>query len=49
MKFLVKRILTGTPPGVGWAREPKVALTPGDTVDVEVEGSGGLSHRVVGA
>src|SRR5436309_14451449 len=27
-------ILTGTPPGVGWARNPKVALAPGDTVEV---------------
>jgi 2-keto-4-pentenoate hydratase/2-oxohepta-3-ene-1,7-dioic acid hydratase in catechol pathway len=31
-------ILTGTPPGVGWAREPKVSLAPGDVVEVEVEG-----------
>jgi 2-keto-4-pentenoate hydratase/2-oxohepta-3-ene-1,7-dioic acid hydratase in catechol pathway len=31
-------ILTGTPPGVGWARDPKVSLAPGDVVEVEVEG-----------
>ena len=31
-------ILTGTPPGVGWAREPKLTLVAGDVVEVEVEG-----------
>jgi len=31
-------ILTGTPPGVGWARDPKVSLAHGDVVEVEVEG-----------
>jgi 2-keto-4-pentenoate hydratase/2-oxohepta-3-ene-1,7-dioic acid hydratase in catechol pathway len=40
-------ILTGTPPGVGWAREPKVSLAPGDVVEVEVEGIGVLSNPVV--
>ncbi|HEV8462872.1 MAG TPA: fumarylacetoacetate hydrolase family protein [Gaiellaceae bacterium] len=40
-------ILTGTPPGVGWARDPKVKLNPGDTVEVEVEGIGVLSNPVV--
>ncbi len=40
-------ILTGTPPGVGWAREPKVSLLPGDLVEVEVEGIGVLSNPVV--
>ena len=40
-------ILTGTPPGVGWARDPKVSLRPGDTVEVEVEGIGVLSNPVV--
>jgi 2-keto-4-pentenoate hydratase/2-oxohepta-3-ene-1,7-dioic acid hydratase in catechol pathway len=39
-------ILTGTPPGVGWARDPKVSLKPGDTVEVEVEGIGVLSNPV---
>ena len=42
-------ILTGTPPGVGWAREPKVTLQPGDTVEVEVEGIGALANPVVAA
>jgi 2-keto-4-pentenoate hydratase/2-oxohepta-3-ene-1,7-dioic acid hydratase in catechol pathway len=40
-------ILTGTPPGVGYARDPKVTLKPGDTVEVEVEGIGVLSNPVV--
>jgi 2-keto-4-pentenoate hydratase/2-oxohepta-3-ene-1,7-dioic acid hydratase in catechol pathway len=40
-------ILTGTPPGVGWARDPKVALQPGDVVEVEVEGIGVLRNSVV--
>lgn len=40
-------ILTGTPPGVGWARDPKLALAPGDVVEVEVEGIGTLSNPVV--
>ena len=40
-------ILTGTPPGVGYARDPKVSLKPGDTVEVEVEGIGVLSNPVV--
>jgi 2-keto-4-pentenoate hydratase/2-oxohepta-3-ene-1,7-dioic acid hydratase in catechol pathway len=39
-------ILTGTPPGVGWAREPKVSLVDGDVVEVEVEGVGVLSNPV---
>ena len=39
-------ILTGTPPGVGWARDPKVSLAAGDVVEVEVEGVGTLSNPV---
>lgn len=40
-------ILTGTPPGVGYARDPKVSLRAGDTVEVEIEGIGVLSNPVV--
>jgi 2-keto-4-pentenoate hydratase/2-oxohepta-3-ene-1,7-dioic acid hydratase in catechol pathway len=40
-------ILTGTPPGVGYARDPKVSLKPGDVVEVEVEGIGTLTNPVV--
>jgi 2-keto-4-pentenoate hydratase/2-oxohepta-3-ene-1,7-dioic acid hydratase in catechol pathway len=42
-------ILTGTPPGVGWAREPKLSMQDGDVVEVEVEGVGVLSNPVVAA
>jgi len=39
-------ILTGTPEGVGVFREPKVALAPGDVVEIEVEGIGTLRNEV---
>jgi 2-keto-4-pentenoate hydratase/2-oxohepta-3-ene-1,7-dioic acid hydratase in catechol pathway len=39
-------ILTGTPEGVGFFREPKVALADGDMVEVEVEGIGVLRNEV---
>ena len=42
-------ILTGTPPGIGWAREPKISMKPGDVVEVEVEGIGVVSNPVVAA
>jgi acylpyruvate hydrolase len=42
-------ILTGTPPGVGWAREPKVTLVDGDVVEVEVEGIEVLRNPVTRA
>jgi 5-carboxymethyl-2-hydroxymuconate isomerase len=42
-------ILTGTPPGVGWARDPKVSLRPGDVVEVEVERVGVLRNPVTAA
>lgn len=42
-------ILTGTPPGVGWAREPKISMKDGDVVEVEVEGIAVVSNRVVAA
>jgi 2-keto-4-pentenoate hydratase/2-oxohepta-3-ene-1,7-dioic acid hydratase in catechol pathway len=40
-------ILTGTPPGVGYARDPKVSLLHGDVVEVEVEGIGVLRNPVI--
>jgi 2-keto-4-pentenoate hydratase/2-oxohepta-3-ene-1,7-dioic acid hydratase in catechol pathway len=40
-------ILTGTPPGVGYARKPPVYLRAGDTVAVEIEGIGKLENYVV--
>jgi 2-keto-4-pentenoate hydratase/2-oxohepta-3-ene-1,7-dioic acid hydratase in catechol pathway len=40
-------IATGTPSGVGFARKPPVWLTPGDLIEVEVEGVGRIANRVV--
>jgi 2-keto-4-pentenoate hydratase/2-oxohepta-3-ene-1,7-dioic acid hydratase in catechol pathway len=39
-------IATGTPAGVGMARDPKVWLKDGDTVTVEIEGIGSLTNPV---
>ncbi|MEQ9454913.1 MAG: fumarylacetoacetate hydrolase family protein [Phycisphaeraceae bacterium] len=41
-------ILTGTPEGVGFTRNPPVFLRAGDEVSVEVEGIGLLTNRVEG-
>ena len=40
-------ILTGTPSGVGEARDPKRYLVPGDEVTVEIDGVGLLTNPVV--
>ena len=40
-------LLTGTPGGVGLAREPQVFLRAGDVVEVEVAGLGRLENRFV--
>ncbi len=40
-------IATGTPGGVGFARTPPVWLTPGDLLEVAVEGLGRIANRVV--
>ncbi len=40
-------ILTGTPQGVGFARDPQVLLQHGDMVEVTVEDIGTLKNRVV--
>jgi 2-keto-4-pentenoate hydratase/2-oxohepta-3-ene-1,7-dioic acid hydratase in catechol pathway len=39
-------VLTGTPSGTGFFREPKVALHAGDVVEVEIEGIGILSNPI---
>ncbi|NWJ73922.1 fumarylacetoacetate hydrolase family protein [Pseudonocardia sp. ICBG1122] len=39
-------ILTGTPGGVGYRRDPQVLLADGDEVTVEVDGVGTLVNRV---
>jgi 2-keto-4-pentenoate hydratase/2-oxohepta-3-ene-1,7-dioic acid hydratase in catechol pathway len=40
-------IFTGTPPGVGFARQPPVYLLAGDMVEVEIDGLGVLRNPVV--
>ena len=40
-------IVTGTPSGVGAARDPKIFMKPGDVCDVEIEGIGVLSNPIV--
>lgn len=40
-------LLTGTPGGVGFRRDPKVLLAPGDETVVEISGLGTLSNRFV--
>jgi 5-carboxymethyl-2-hydroxymuconate isomerase len=42
-------ILTGTPAGVGFFRDPKVSLAPGDEVEIEIEAVGTLRNPVVAA
>jgi acylpyruvate hydrolase len=40
-------VLTGTPSGVGYRRDPKVLLRDGDRITVEVERVGRLENRVL--
>jgi 2,4-diketo-3-deoxy-L-fuconate hydrolase len=42
-------IATGTPPGIGSARDPQILMQPGDTVEVGVEGLGGQCSPVQSA
>ncbi len=39
-------IITGTPPGVGMAREPQLWMKPGDEITIEIEGLGALTNPV---
>jgi 2-keto-4-pentenoate hydratase/2-oxohepta-3-ene-1,7-dioic acid hydratase in catechol pathway len=39
-------ILTGTPPGVGFARKPPIRLKAGDRMEVEIEGLGVLRNAM---
>ena len=39
-------IVTGTPPGVGMARDPQLWLKPGDEVTIEIAGLGTLTNPV---
>jgi 2-keto-4-pentenoate hydratase/2-oxohepta-3-ene-1,7-dioic acid hydratase in catechol pathway len=40
-------IATGTPPGVGWFRDPRQLLADGDDVVVEIDGIGRLRNPVI--
>ena len=40
-------ILTGTPEGVGMARQPPIWLQPGDKIEVEIENIGTLANAVI--
>ena len=40
-------IATGTPGGVGFARKPPVWMTPGDVIEITVEGVGTIRNRIV--
>lgn len=40
-------IFTGTPAGIGWAREPKVRLQAGDELVTTIEGLGSMHNRFV--
>lgn len=42
-------IVTGTPSGVGFARNPPVWMKPGDVVRIEIEGIPTLENRIVSA
>ena len=39
-------ILTGTPEGVGFTRQPPVFLREGDTITIEIGGIGSLTNRI---
>lgn len=39
-------IVSGTPAGIGWAREPKLLMRPGDVCEVEIEGVGTLRNPI---
>jgi acylpyruvate hydrolase len=40
-------ILTGTPGGVGFRRDPQVFLKPGDEVSIEIDGLGAVRNQVI--
>ncbi|MCA9906511.1 MAG: fumarylacetoacetate hydrolase family protein, partial [Anaerolineae bacterium] len=40
-------VSTGTPPGVGMARNPQRYMRPGDVVSISIEGLGTLTNPVV--
>jgi 2-keto-4-pentenoate hydratase/2-oxohepta-3-ene-1,7-dioic acid hydratase in catechol pathway len=40
-------IFTGTPAGVGWARDPRRVIRPGDELVTEIEGLGSMRHEFI--
>ncbi|MBN3815836.1 fumarylacetoacetate hydrolase family protein [Paraburkholderia sp. Se-20369] len=40
-------IVSGTPSGIGWAREPKLLMKAGDVCEVSVEGIGTLRNMII--
>lgn len=40
-------IVSGTPSGIGWAREPKLLMQNGDVCEVQIEGIGLLRNPVI--
>ena len=42
-------IMTGTPEGIGAARDPPAFMKDGDVIEVEIEKLGTLRNRVVNA
>lgn len=40
-------IVSGTPSGIGWAREPKLLMRDGDVCEVSIEGIGTLRNPIV--
>ncbi len=42
-------VTTGSPAGVGFGRDPKLFMKPGDTIEVEIEGIGRLRNTVEAA
>ena len=41
-------VTTGSPAGVGFGRDPKLFMKPGDRIEVEIEGIGRLSNTLAG-
>lgn len=40
-------MVTGTPAGIGWAREPRLLMRDGDVCEVEIEGLGVLRNPIL--
>jgi acylpyruvate hydrolase len=40
-------IITGTPEGVGMGRTPQLWLKPGDVCEIDLEGVGVLTNKII--